>query len=583
MKSFFKELEALQKKDEISLLELEFGRFIHSLDSTMPNNVILSGMFCVHNQMNGHICCSLSDILANPIYAQLLEPEISKQSLLEDIRSSNVVGQPGENKPLILDGENLYLQKLWKYEQELADFIIQKSKITHSLDKYSIKYVDELFKEDSSNQNLQKVAVLLSLAKDLVIISGGPGTGKTFTIKKIIEALHSKKKNASFALATPTGKAAQRLNESLRPEASEFPIHPATTIHKLLQARGNSGNFKYNEKNKLPFDVLIIDEASMLDINLWIRLLRAIPKTAKLILLGDKNQLASVEAGSILGDICSESTNDFSVELSDVLSLKTFSTHKSKPINDCIIELTKSYRFDEEQGIGVLSRLINIGSSKEVVDLLNDDSYPETTTHQPTNEVVKKLIRDFVINPFLENKRTGFSIESFKSHQILCALRKGPYGVEYINDLAETSLKKELGIKDSEEWYEGRPVLITRNNALLKIRNGEIGICKKNMQSGLFEIQLEQREESPISISRIQNYEPAFATTIHKSQGSEYDHVSIMLSNQPNALLSKQLLYTAVTRARKSVLVIASEVVITSTVQKNIVRRSGLRDKIWLT
>ncbi len=575
----FKELEILQENKELSLLELEFGRFLESLDSEISNNIIIAGMCCVQMQISGHICCSISDIISNSVYAQFLENDLSKNKLINDIKSAKIIGQIGDKKPLIFDGENLYLQKYLKYEKELADYLIQKSKTTHKLNDDSKNFVDQLFKVDPSKENLQKIAVLLSLVKDLIIITGGPGTGKTFTVRKIIEVLHLTNNKYNIGLATPTGKAAQRLNESLDLKSFEFLINPAITIHKLLQANGKSGTFQYNEKNKLPIDVLIIDEASMLDINLWIRLIRALPDYVKLIMLGDKNQLASVEAGSILGDICSGATNKFSKELNDIILLNDSSDLND--VNDCIIELTKSYRFDKKSGIGVLSSLINSERIEEILSLLKDSSYPNINITAPSKDTIEELIEDFVIQPFIESKASGFGFESLKKYQILCALRKGPLGVESINDLAEIKLKKILGIKFSEEWYEGRPILFTRNNSVLKVRNGEIGICIRNKNTGLFEIQLEQKDSSPISVSRIQDYEPSFATTIHKSQGSEYDHISIMLSNHFNPLLSKQLLYTAVTRARKSVLVIAGESIIHSAVQNNIVRRSGLHQKIW--
>ncbi|GAB5408816.1 MAG: exodeoxyribonuclease V subunit alpha [Balneolaceae bacterium] len=581
MKALFKKLEELHQKKEVSLLELEFGRFLYSLDKTVPEQVVLAGISCVQKQINGHICCSISDIISNPVYQSLLETDTNEESLSLDLKKAKIVGKPGETKPLILDGGNLYLQKLWKYEQELADFLNKKSIITHSLDEGLKEHVDQIFSEDPSRESLQKIAVFLSLVKDLVIISGRPGTGKTYTIKRIVEALNHKDKKSNIALATPTGKAAQRLNESFDVESSALSTNFATTIHKLLQSRGASGSFKYNENNKLPFDVLIIDEASMLDINLWIRLIRALPEHSKLILLGDKNQLASVEAGSILEDICSGASINFSNTLFPYGKSKIDSINVLKPINDCIVELTTSYRFEEKSGIGIFSELINSDESEEVLRLLKNDSYPEVNIAQPTNKVINELIQDFVIHPFLNGREVGFNFELLKKNQILCALRKGPFGVEKMNELAEKSLKKVLGISVSGEWYEGRPILITRNNSLLRVRNGELGICKRDKQSGLFEIEFEEKEKPTISVSRIQDYEPAFATTIHKSQGSEYEHVSIMLSNQSNPLLSKQLLYTAVTRARESVLVIASESVITSTVQKNVVRRSGLRDKIW--
>lgn len=581
MDSLSLKLEELQKKDKISLLELEFGRFLYSLASENSYLSIISGMICVQEQISGHICTRIDDILSNFIYKPLFEHEVTRESLSEELLSTTFVGKPGENQPLILEGDKLYLQKFWKYELELADFLLQKSKITHSINLESRNLVDNIFDEDSSKGNNQKTAVLLSLLKDLVIISGGPGTGKTFTVKKIIEVLNQKNPGINIALSTPTGKAAQRLNESLEANPLSYKKNKATTIHKLLGARGTTGTFKYHKGNKLPYDVLIVDEASMLDISLWIHLIRAIKKDTKLILLGDKNQLSSVEAGSILGDICSEATETFSLTISKELFTGEASSTNSESLNDCIIELTKSYRFGNKSGIKLFAESVNSGNNKYAIEILKAHAHEEVISREPTTASIEELIRNYVIVPFLNGLDNGLDFEHNKRFQILCALRKGPYGTEYINAVAERELKKRLGVRVAEEWYEGRPVIITKNNSLLKVRNGEIGICIKNHINGLFEVVLEHREDSPISVSRVQDYEPAFATTIHKSQGSEYDHVAILLSNQPNPLLTRQLLYTAVTRARESVLIIGSSSVISSTIVQSIVRRSGLKYKIW--
>lgn len=573
MTSLIETLELLHKRDELSLLELEFGRFLVSLEKKTNNAVIIAGICCVRNQIQGNICISIDALIEDSLiveYIGKLDSDEFKQVLL----NSELVNEEGESSPLILDNDFLYTQKFRVFERELANWILNKASRSNQVKKEVLDQVDSLFEKNDSVSNFQKIATKIALIKDLLIITGGPGTGKTYTVKKIIEVLGKQNSELRFALAAPTGKAAQRLSDSLAIEQLTENIQPPTTIHKLLGAKGDSGFFKYNLENTLPYDVIIIDEASMLDLNLWIRLLRTIPKSAKLVLLGDKNQLASVEAGSILGDITKKADNYFSEEIAHSISGKDLSKKYSNNLNDCIVELSKSYRFSSESGIDALSKAINNRDEELVLEILNSDIYPNVKILNPSSDAIKHVTEQFAIHTFQDVEHpTGF--------QILCALRRGPFGVIQINSTIERAIKKELELSATTEWYEGRRVLFTKNNSIQNYKNGEIAICRKEESTSKYELDfLDGRRLS--SLSRIQDYEPAFATTIHKSQGSEYNHVAILLPDTSSQILSKELLYTAVTRARESVLVIGTPKIISSTVKKSMRRKSGLERKIWV-
>lgn len=558
--------------DEQRVIENEFRKFLYRMETVEPDLVSYVGMLCLRDWLNGHICISLSDLLKDS-FVQDRSGNVL-QNLISTLMNSDLVGSPGEFLPLIMENDNLYLHKYWSYEQELANWISEKSKITNAISEAFIDQVNEQF-GDERTVNWQRVAVKLSLIKDLVIISGGPGTGKTYTVRRIIEILSEVKGGAlSIALAAPTGKAAQRLNDSLIDNNHQFEIPEAVTLHKLLGARGDSGTFRFNSRNKLPNDIVIVDEASMLDITMWINLIRALREDSKLILLGDKNQLASVEAGSILGDICFEADNSFSDKIQSFLKEEINRSTDKPPINDCIIHLNKSYRFDENSGIKKLADAINSGDAELVLDLLRSNEYPEITYLEGTSQDMQTLITDYVVNPFLNKD------EERQTHQILCALRKGPFGVEYINDVAEKELKRTIRIPSVQTWFSGRPIIVTRNNSVLKIRNGETGIAREEEGSG-FQILFDNAQTSPVSVTRLQNVETSYAITVHKSQGSEYENVAILLSNVQNRVLTKELLYTSVTRARQNLLVIGSDNIIKTTVRENIKRNSGLRSKIW--
>lgn len=575
MSRLIKQLENLYRQDLIALPVIEFTKYLNKTGEEQEI-LLVTGAAVMHYHLSGHICTHISDIRS---FCERFD--LGSHSLKEiknRANNSGVIGSGETLSPMVLEGDSVYLHRFWKFEQELIIWLQQKSTGSEAVHSETVNAINDLFDDDKNEVNWQKVAVYISHLKKLTVITGGPGTGKTYTIDRIIRSHLNKDPKTRIALSAPTGKAAQRLNDSLQTETLDRMDSPATTIHSLLGAKGSSGDFFYNKENKLPYDIIVIDEASMLDLNLWIHLIRAIPEAAGLILLGDKNQLASVEAGSILGDICSGSDNMFSDHFGELYP--GMLQDNSKPrLNDCIVELEKSYRFSEKSGIKKLSEAIINEDSEYTWSILKDQNYPDVQIREPSNLSIEQLMDEYVLWPFSEMQDTGFDHEGYRRYQILCALRKGPYGVGEMNRRSEYLIKQKNKISQQREWYTGRPVIINRNHKQLKLRNGETGFARSKKGSG-FEVFFEGRDY-PVSTARLPEYECSFGITVHKSQGSEYENVALLLPKADNSILTKELLYTSVTRARRTLLVIGNRDILSSIVMKRIERRSGIQNKLW--
>ncbi|MEX0720353.1 MAG: exodeoxyribonuclease V subunit alpha [Balneolaceae bacterium] len=589
----------LLQKEVISVVEFEFVRFLLQLDNSTNQEVLLAAAACVHAQLNGHVCLDIaqfsSGYLFNDPESNIQLTESLRDKWLRILGESAVVSNNGTLQPLVLEDDHLYLHRFWKYEQELAGWIREKSAKIEKPDKTAVNAIEKIIGERISGElNWQHVALCLSFLKNLVVISGGPGTGKTFTVLNIIvaHAHRHKEKKYRVALAAPTGKAARRLAESISSGKENLPkslgagleiSDSALTVHKLLGSDFQGVNFKFNEQNKLPYDLVVVDEASMLDITMWIRLVRAIHADTKLIVLGDKDQLASVEAGSILGDIC-RGENSFSQVLGksvlDLTGMKVPEVKNLPAINDSVVFLTRSYRFQEKSGIGKLAVAINNSDAETAITLLEDPDYPDVKLLEPTSENMDMVIRNFASDHFQNYRKTreGERLAASNQKKILCALRRGPFGVEFINTKAEQNIKRELPDFNKQEWYAGRIVMAKRNDGILKIRNGEIGICL-GRENRL--VQFEGENKMSISAGRLKEYERAYALTIHKSQGSEFDEVAIVLPSTVNLILSKEILYTSVTRARRAALVIGNKNIIRHTIKNSVARSSRLGKLIW--
>ena len=630
------DLTRLYDSGILSDLDMHFASFIGRLAGTYVPELLLAAAIVSSYTRQGHICLDLSRLEGK----QLLEGEDGRDPVvcpklgawLKKLRESPVVGKPGEYKPLILDDRSgLYLYRYWDYQQELANLIRRRvSDGEENIDETLLKEgLERLFGTGKTEEpDWQKVAAFTSVVKRFCVISGGPGTGKTTTVAKILVLiveqaspvrdlpdnnrsgiLRSKVSNGAssrklrIALAAPTGKAAARLQEAIKcakgevnESIKEAIPEEASTIHRLLGSIPESPYFRHNAQNRLPVDVVVVDEASMVDLALMSKLIQALPPQARMILLGDKDQLASVEAGAVLGDICDTgNVHNFSRRFCE--SVKKVTGYEIRTqlngeaelgIQDCIVQLQKSFRFGSDSGIGAVSRAVNAGDDDLAVTLLREGKYGDIKWRDlPQSTGLPLAIKDMVVREFADYLQAGDVWEVFQlfdRFRILCALRKGPYGVINLNALVEQILTQEGLVDPGKSWYPGRPILITSNDYNLRLFNGDVGIvlpdCAANNDLRAFFPAADGtvRKFHPL---RLPEHETVYAMTVHKSQGSEFDRVLLLLPDKDFPLLTRELAYTGITRAKEGVEIWGNEDVFRAAVCRRIERMSGLRDALW--
>lgn len=609
-----KDLYRLKDKGQLSLLDIHFSQFIQGMEGKDNAELLLAAALVSSYTRQGNICLNLQSLEKNTLLDAADGDKAIICPRLDDwigsLRGCNTVGRPGEYKPLILDdGYRLYLYRYREYQHKLANFIkecIKDDELPVDIPLLQ-RRLDSLFPEENAGEiNWQRIAAFAALKNRFCVISGGPGTGKTTAVVKILclvqelEYTHKKR----IAIATPTGKAAARLQEIIKysretidcPETIKESIpEKALTIHRLLRSIPNSPYFKYTRGNPLPVDVLIVDEASMVDMALMAKLVLALPRHAKLILLGDKDQLASVEAGAALGDICNTAVIDnFSKEFSQTLRDATgYNVKASEGANnkstfsDSIIQLKKNYRFGLQSGIYRLSMAVNNGDGDEALRLLKSEKFDDISWQKlPEPNALGKTMKKHSMegySSYLRSEDTLNALHMFDNFRILCALRNGYYGVRPINVLVEKALEEQGHIRLNDRWYARRPIMITRNDYSLRLFNGDIGIIlpdpDKNGELRAF-FQGEDGVLKKFFHLSLPEHETVFAMTVHKSQGSEFERVLLILPDIESPVLTRELIYTAVTRAKKGIEIWGNENVFRSAVSRCIDRSSGLRDEL---
>lgn len=464
--------------------------------------------------------------------------------------------------PLVLENNRLYLQRYWDYEHRLAS-----ATLAIALHPHSVERLDDLldiYFPPANGKDWQREAARIAVQHSFSIITGGPGTGKTTTVVKILAVLQElAEEPLLIALAAPTGKAAMRLQESIGSNKSALPCsdvikntipETVTTLHRLLGAKPDSPYFRHDVNHPLIHDLVVVDEASMVDLALMSKLMDALKPNARLILLGDKDQLASVESGAVLADLT-----------------EALSTHT--------VELKTAHRFDGN--IKQLAEAVNeqngaaawrcLTSGNEHTLLLQDDLIAYIAAQQTAYLKLIKQGEDFTD-----------IYQAFNRFQVLCSNKEGKNSVTDINSRVEQKLAQNGRIQIAGLWYSGRPVLVTQNNPALHLYNGDIGLCLPDKdQVGKLMVFFQRPDGSVKSYlpSRIAQCETVFAMTIHKSQGSEFEEVLIVLPELINPVLTKELLYTAITRAKKTVKLVANEAVFMAAIQQKVARVTGLVDK----
>ncbi len=614
---FLPTLEVLYQAGCISDLDWHFTQLLSHRAGEHTPEVVLATCLVSHWTGAGNVCVPLSAVAEQPVFVQdgaetgIVAPALSEWAAA--LRRSPLVGQPGEFQPLILDhNHRLYLYRYWDYEQRLAAQLLARAEpmTADSLDYPRLQTdLHQYFGPAGSRPNWQKIAAAMVVLRRFSVISGGPGTGKTSTVLKVLALLLAQAGHQPpvIALAAPTGKAAARMQEAITRSVQQLNLPPdlqrllperAQTLHRLLGPLPDGVNFRHHHDNPLRLDVLVVDEASMIDLALMSKLVDALPPTARLILLGDKDQLASVEAGAVLGDICGRVpgfTAGFRQQLVD-LTGETIPAGRASasPLSDCVVQLRHSYRFGTNSGIGRLARAINQGHTESALALLRDKPHPEIRWRSLGGQSVSaklalRLAEGFA--PYLRLLAQGAAAEevlaTFERFRVLCALRNGPFGVNGLNRAIERELQRRGLIAPRFThgdglWYRGRPVLITRNDEALQLYNGDIGLALPD-DSGQLRVVFpgQSGELRWLLPTRLPEHDTVFAMTIHKSQGSEFDQVLIILPPEDHQVLGRELLYTAITRARCELELWATPRSFSAAVIRRVQRASGLGQRLW--
>lgn len=623
----------------------------------------------------GHVCLDLQATLDDSAFSLSLPPEgdhadgavirpaavlddLSLQEWLAALVHPTLVGHHEGNSPLVLTGQRLYLRRYWQYEQNVRAAIEQRlaRSALHTLPVESLRApLTALFPADAKSDiaNWQKLACALAAGSAFSIITGGPGTGKTTTVVRLLAllqtlALEENGQPLRIRLAAPTGKAAARLNESIAGAVSKLDLSAlgngnavresintdVVTLHRLLGSRPDTRHFRHHPGNPLMLDVLVVDEASMVDLEMMAALLAALPEQARLILLGDKDQLASVEAGALLSELCQRAngghylphTRDWLQSVTGEQIPDSLVDPQGTAMDQAVVMLRHSYRFDAQSGIGQLAEAVNDGDVKALKQVWKHgyaDLAQLTLSADDDAElrdwVVKGGAKQFpaaarregveppvgyqhYLNVMIQarpadneppeafNRWAARVLLAYSQFQLLCALRGGRWGVEGLNQRIADILRKEGLLKASIGWYPGRPVLVTRNDYSQRLMNGDIGITLEiphRLADGTVVPTLRvaflagdgTQDIRWVMPGRLQAVETVFAMTVHKSQGSEFTHTALLLPENLSPILTRELIYTGITRARHWFslgCVGGMNAVLPDAVKRRVLRASGL-------
>ena len=558
--------------------------------------------------LQGDVCVDLADYAGRPLFgddgeaARELPRAPALGEWLEDLAAATWVGRPGASAPLILDRHRLYLGKYWQYEQTVSEALRERLGSVAALDAARLADgLRRLFREARDDAaDWQKVAAAIAVSRRFAVISGGPGTGKTTTVVKVLALLLEQDPGLHIALAAPTGKAAARLTEAIRGGKGRVDAaagvlaripEEASTLHRLLGAGFGSG-FRYNQDNPLVLDCLVVDEASMIDLPLMAHLLEALPARTRLILLGDRDQLASVEAGNVLGDITghgreirySRSQIEFLEALGMAPGVGALPGAAPPPrIADAVGLLRVSYRFAGDSGIGELARRVNSGEGDAAFRLFGDVRYRDIAWFDAGEGSLNPACLDWAVERYaryLQEEDVAAALRSFEQTRVLAALQVGPFGVGEINRRIAERLQARGLIRGGED-YHGKPVMVTTNDYEVGLFNGDIGLLWRAADDTLRAwFAFTGNELRSVSLRQLPEHSCAYALTVHKSQGSEFDEVLLVLPSSESPVLTRELVYTGITRARNRVTLQGERQTFLQGCERRVQRASALAEKL---
>lgn len=548
-------LRAFTDAEVLESSDVHVAQRLTTLSKEPDETVALAVAIAVRALRNGSVCVDLRSAEQQVGVDGLPWPDVD--GWLSAVRASTLASTP---PALRIEGDLLYLDRYWLEEGQVADDVhamiaVKPEKVSPDIDRLFPAGFEE-----------QRAAAKVALSQGLTVLTGGPGTGKTTTVARLL-ALLAAGTRLRIALAAPTGKAAARLQEAVQLEVGKLDaadqealsgMH-ATTLHRLLGSRPDtSARFRHNRGNRLPHDVIVVDETSMVSLTMMARLLEAVRPDARLILVGDPDQLASVEAGAVLADLVD------GLDESKLAALQT------------------PHRFGES--IGELASAIRAGNADQVIEVLRagGEHIEWIDTDQPAEHLRKVVVPQALrLREAAILGNAEVALATLDEHRLLCAHRRGPYGVRFWNRQVERWLAEETGEPIWSEWYAGRPVLVTANDYGLKLYNGDTGVTV--VRDRMLRAVIAGTERLEFATSRLSEVDTLHAMTIHKSQGSQADEVTVLLPQDDSRLLMRELFYTAVTRAKKRVRVVGAEPALRAAVERRAVRASGLARRLQLS
>ena len=577
-----KHLQQACRAGQLPDIALHFAGLLHRLDPNADESVLLAGALAGERVISGEVCVDLVHLANSTVFDSDDAPGMSAPDLdlwQQALKSSPLVSDGTATTPLVVtpDGR-LYLYRYFELERRLAELIMQRTQICDvAIDSTQLEAaLDTLFPDDATSAD-QRNAATLAVHNRFTVISGGPGTGKTATVVRILTLLSQLKLAAPerMLLCAPTGKAAARLREALADSLAAVTPGDAlptdaVTAHRLLGWRPGKKP-RYHAMRPLNCDLLVLDEASMVDLALMVSILEALPAHARLILLGDRDQLSSVEAGAVLGDICRAAD--------------------SGPLADTLAPLTHNWRFGAHSPIAALASAVREARVTDALTLLDDPASAQISLQAAQEDAaLDALLAEQVTPVYAEVARlvregadAKAVFEKLGSLMVLCAHRTGRRGVTDLNRRVSVQLGAGGALSPGLPAYPGQPLMVTRNDTALGLFNGDIGVVMPDADSPgrLQAVFLDAGgDERVVSLGRLPEHETAYAMTVHKAQGSQARQVVLVLPTQLSPVLSRELIYTGITRAEQSLEIWAAHEVLAGAIGRSAQRATGLADRL---